>query len=571
MPKKLAVLLIPLVLLLVLVWRSVSPTQKRPEEANQRSAGQVEADHRGSDAATRTESESSVSATSLVSAIPIETRDDGYLGSDSCKECHAEHHQSWHTSYHRTMTQVINPQTAPAAIHDSTVEVAGKLYRFQRRGDDFLVEMDDPDSAGSRLERRLVMMTGSHHMHVFWHESGIEKTPALFPLIYLLDQHRWIPRQSAFLRSNELQVRPELGRWNSACCQCHSTHPRQRPVTGTDGWDTHIGQFGISCEACHGPGEGHVQFHQSQAAGDSQDTTQASASLVDSIVDPLKLPTESRSDICGQCHSTGVIDLEVIEKADFYAHGNPFRPGQVLDASHPYKIVRASPEHIQSKYFERWMQLPDVRVDGTFWPDGHIRVSGRDYNAMIESACFQRGELTCMSCHTMHQQDVTLQDAWKDDQLKPGMRGDDACLQCHQEYEELGAAHTHHPIDSAGSRCVNCHMPHTVYGILKSIRSHTISSPSVLSTIQTTRPNACSLCHLDHTLAETSEHLAQWYGQEKPELTEEETNTAASLLQLLKGDAAQRALQVAAYRVAACPRGIWDRLDASLPIGGNGR
>ncbi len=127
------------------------------------------------------------------------------------------------------------------------------------------------------------------------------------------------------------------------------------------------------------------------------------------------------------------------------------------------------------------------------------------------------------------------------------MRGDDACLQCHQKYEELGAAHTHHPIDSAGSRCVNCHMPHTVYGILKSIRSHTISSPSVLSTIQTTRPNACSLCHLDHTLAETSEHLAQWYGQEKPELTEEETNTAASLLQLLKGDAAQRALQVAAY------------------------
>jgi hypothetical protein len=183
-----------------------------------------------------------------------------------------------------------------------------------------------------------------------------------------------------------------------------------------------------------------------------------------------------------------------------------------------------------------------------FWPDGEVRISGRDYNGMIESSCYEQGDLSCMSCHTMHQQDLGLQQTWKDDQLKPQMRGDVACLQCHPKYEALGTAHTHHPIESSGSRCMNCHMPHTVYGLLKTIRSHTISSPLVSSTLQTGRPNACSLCHLDQTLEQTSGHLAAWYGQSQPELTEEERNTAASVLHFLTGDAAQRVLQIAAFQ-----------------------
>jgi hypothetical protein len=95
---------------------------------------------------------------------------------------------------------------------------------------------------------------------------------------------------------------------------------------------------------------------------------------------------------------------------------------------------------------------------------------------------------------------------------------------------------------------MNCHMPHTVYGILKTCRSHTISSPSVTTTVETGRPNACSLCHLDHTLEQTANHLADWYGQDKPPLSDEERTTAASVLQFLTGDAAQRALQVNAFQ-----------------------
>jgi hypothetical protein len=89
-------------------------------------------------------------------------------------------------------------------------------------------------------------------------------------------------------------------------------------------------------------------------------------------------------------------------------------------------------------------------------------------------------------------------------------------------------------------------MPHTVYGLLKTIRSHRISSPSARTTIQTGRPNACNLCHLDKTLQWAGDHLAQWYGQEKPKFTKDEKEMSAAVLHLVKGDAAQRAIQASA-------------------------
>jgi hypothetical protein len=383
-----------------------------------------------------------------------------------------------------------------------------------------------------------VMMTGSHHMHVFWYASGIPGTPAQLPIVYLRDQQRWIPRRSAFLGPTDSMPRDsELGRWNMTCSRCHSTHPRQRPDTIAHTWDTQVSDFGIACEACHGPGQEHVRWHESGGAAD----------VADSIVHPLKLPVESRSDLCGQCHGISVHDFDNLHVDDYLAHGSPYRPGQRLDEDHFQTIVHASAEARESDSFTRWNKDREM-VRSHFWPDGEVRISGRDYNGMIESTCFQQGDLSCMSCHTMHQQDLGLQQAWKDDQLKPGMRADDACLSCHSEQAALGSAHTHHPIDSSGSRCMNCHMPHTVYGLLKTIRSHTISSPSVATTLQTGRPNACSLCHLDQTLEQTSDHLAAWYGQSQPELTNQQRSTAASVLHFLTGDAAQRVVQMAAFQ-----------------------
>jgi hypothetical protein len=122
------------------------------------------------------------------------------------------------------------------------------------------------------------------------------------------------------------------------------------------------------------------------------------------------------------------------------------------------------------------------------------------------------------------------------------MNGNPACLQCHSTFATKLAEHTHHAGDSAGSLCYNCHMPHTSYGLLKATRSHTVTSPSVASSLQTGRPNACNLCHLDKSLAWTQERLKSWYAIAPTNLPPDEADTAASVLWLLRGDAGQRAL-----------------------------
>lgn len=506
------------------------------------------------------------SDTTLVSARPVIDRSDGYVGSDACRQCHQGQHQSWHASYHRTMTQPITPETAPAAIFDSRVEMLGQEFVFKRQGDEFLVTLNDPILNGKRVTRRLVLMTGSHHAHVFWYESGFDKTPAQLQVMYLIDRQRWIPRKSFFLRPPHLEKENELGRWNEICSNCHSTHPRMRPDENHLTWDTRVSDFGISCEACHGPGEAHIAYHRlddsvrtgdtSSVTADSADVEQANVqadpsiprSAVDPIVNPLELPADKQSDLCGQCHGMMMVSVDdAAELDEFYTHGRKFRPGDQLEQADFLRVVRASKEQQQSDTFRRFDAQPGAVV-GHFWPDGEMRVTGRDYTGMIESKCFQQGELSCMSCHTMHQLDESLQDDWKDDQLISGMRGDAACLQCHPKYQQLGSEHTHHPIDSAGSRCMNCHMPHTVYGIQKTSRSHTISSPAVATTLETGRPNACNLCHLDHTLEQTANQLTEWYGQPKPELTEDQKSTAASVLHFLTGDAGQRAVQINAFQ-----------------------
>ena len=122
------------------------------------------------------------------------------------------------------------------------------------------------------------------------------------------------------------------------------------------------------------------------------------------------------------------------------------------------------------------------------------------------------------------------------------MDSDQACLQCHKEMTARLTSHTHHDADSAGSRCYNCHMPHTTFGLLHAMRSHQVSSPNVRESLDYGRPNACNLCHLNETLSWTADKLHAWYQQPVPELSDDDKTISAAVQWLVKGDAGQRAL-----------------------------
>jgi hypothetical protein len=279
-------------------------------------------------------------------------------------------------------------------------------------------------------------------------------------------------------------------------------------------------ELGIACEACHGPGGAHAENYRDPFKRYSAYSAGEGAT---DIVNPGKLDHERSSEACGQCHGIlGFADDEGRER--WRESGFEYSPGESLHDSRDLVM----------------------EGDGQFWSDGMIRVSGREYNGLVRTPCFVNGEMSCLSCHGMHQaaDDPRPREEWADDQLHQGMRGNLACTQCHEEFadEAYLTAHSHHAPGSTGSNCYNCHMPYTTYGLLKGIRSHEISSPDVRASVETGRPNACNQCHLDKTMAWAAESLEDWYDIEKPSLNKEQREVAASILWSLKGDAGQRAL-----------------------------
>jgi hypothetical protein len=130
------------------------------------------------------------------------------------------------------------------------------------------------------------------------------------------------------------------------------------------------------------------------------------------------------------------------------------------------------------------------------------------------------------------------------DQLRRDVRGNASCTQCHDQAEFTTGVdkHTYHPPDSAGSECLNCHMPYTSYALFGAVRNHQMGSPNIASSARYGVPNACNLCHLDQTLQWTQQYLVKRYGMSPETLSDEQQTTSAALLWMLKGDAAQRAI-----------------------------
>jgi len=470
----------------------------------------------------------------FAATLPFSRDDNEYAGSDACRDCHADEHQSWHASYHRSMTQLMSPDTVRAAFDGQAYEFQGERFTMHRRGDEYWATIESVDAAKAApdghdpeaLHLRLGMITGSHHMQVFWLPGMMGNLQIGFPFAWLIDDQRWAPRNSLFIRDPHTVLSKE--NWNMTCIRCHTTGPQPRPNREERRFESRVADLGISCEACHGPGARHVDRQQRLAK--LPETERQAALDVEplAIIQPADLDPVRSSQVCGSCHGMKWFD----KSEEWTAHGFRYRPGDDLAATTP--IIQPSKLDEQPWLKPVLEKNPDILGD-FFWPDGHIRVTGREYNGLLESPCHQRGEMSCVSCHSMHDSDPN-------DQLARGMRGSRACLQCHSDMAADLTRHTRHAADSAGSNCYNCHMPHTAYGLLKAIRGHTIETPDVATTLKTGRPNACNLCHLDKTLDWTAEQLAKRNGRAKPAVPAEHRTTAASVLWLLNGDAGQRAL-----------------------------
>ena len=512
----------------------------------------------------------------LNSKIPNKEQTKGYISSDNCKSCHPSEYASWYGTYHRTMTQVAGSHSVMGRFDGSEIDSRGLKYKIFKKNDQYWAKVPDPEivmkavetgrrindytyqirtndilamldlRSVPRVEKRVVMTTGSHHYQTYWidgsvsnqveqiNESKYGNLLQTLPLVYLPKEDKWIPREDAFMR--DPSSKRMISQWNHHCIKCHSTNGNPG-LRGSNKFETEVAELGISCESCHGGAEEHVKHYQSPIAryakhfGDKSTTAEH-------IKNPAKLNHKLSSQICGQCH--GVYIYKDAEVGMEYARNGPmYRPG---DNIHDYRYYIQHPDSTGSK-----VNLDELKKNKEFfqerwWDDGTILAGGREFTAMRVSACYTNKKegiknISCLDCHSMHHSDPK-------DQLRQDLTGNQSCVQCHKDdkYTTNIELHTHHEVDSSGSSCVNCHMPHTSYALLGALRSHQIQSPSALRSIEHGVPNACNLCHLDKTLEWTQNQLSEKYNHRLFPLTNDQKNISAWILWLLKGHAAQRAI-----------------------------
>ena len=465
---------------------------------------------------------------------------DGYAGSGTCRSCHPGEHASWHGSYHRTMTQPATRATVVPQFDRLSLDWFGEPVLLEWRDERLWAVFQRGGRAPARVERPIEQLTGSHHLQVFWYSTGAGRELAPMPLAFKLEERIWLPLTTVFVLPPEFRDPPEPGAWSQSCMMCHTTHPEPRVDIGRN--DTQVAELGIACEACHGPGAAHVAANQNPLRRYAARYEGAD----DTIVNPDRLAPVRSAQVCGHCHSVSILREQHFES--WREHGSPFRPGMDLQASH--RVIelgdRDAPE------LRRELQKNPNFFASSFWSDGEVRLSGREFSGMRRSPCYSHGDtarqLDCSSCHELHPDDGSASAEWRAGQMRPAALGNGACTQCHAALAEPAAltAHTHHAPESIGSRCYDCHMPHTSVGLMKSSRSHAITSPDVAVELATARPNACNLCHLDRSLQWTAEQLQQRWGITAPALADDRRTVAAGVQWLLTGDAGLRMLAATA-------------------------
>jgi predicted CXXCH cytochrome family protein len=247
------------------------------------------------------------------------------------------------------------------------------------------------------------------------------------------------------------------------CDGCHSVNYNIQTKAVTE-WN-------VGCETCHGPGAEHVKKPSRS-----------------NIVNPARLDSVQANDVCIQCHSQGRPLKNPID-GKYYDWPVGFQVGLNLG--------------------DYW-RLEDHKLGETtftHFADGTAHKNRMQGNDFVTSVMYTHG-ITCSSCHDVH---GTANDAQL---LKPA---NVMCLECHGPNSPNGPRsasierHTHHQAGSAGSECVNCHMPkiaQTITGV--NVRSHTFRFISPARTESLKIPNPCNVCHADKSTGWAMDALKRW-------------------------------------------------------------
>jgi HEAT repeats/Cytochrome c554 and c-prime len=450
---------------------AVSPSgckQSRPEAGDRTAEGasssaSVEAGSATADAAATRDPAVAAGSSGDAGAAPARLPAAEYVGSARCGKCHRKQREAWRQSWHaralaRPERRAVRGDFAGAHYAGSSSEAWMK-----RRGSTFVMRTRGPGGeladfpvdwliGGKRMQDDVTILSDGRWqvLPVYYHVTGREWVD------YTEKKQGPLDPQHPFYWTNFRRMA------NHECLDCHTTGLRVDYDLRAARWTTRFADAGVGCESCHGPGSRHA------------DTTETA-----DIFHPGKAPRDLALAACGQCHGPRNPVFPLLD-ADHH-----FRPGQRYDDAYDPNVV-----------------LIADRQSEDFFADGRPKSSSFEYQALIQSACHRRGGATCLSCHGAPHATRAPAELRASDP-------DAGCRGCHAPVFAAGRSHTHHR--GRAARCVACHMPPVVSGVLDRFADHAIDVPVPENTARHGVPSACGECHADRTPAQLARSLVAWW------------------------------------------------------------
>ena len=409
-----------------------------------------------------------------------------YLGSRACARCHETSNEQWERSLHIRMTKPIAEATVVGDFQTPRFADYGRSYEFGTKDGRPFVRI----AAANRAPETFPV---DYTLGFKRYQGYLSKLPDgriyVLPVFWHLESRRWMDWKDLAPVPDGAHHLRQI--WNVNCFNCHATNLSQGFDVKTKRYETTWTEMGIGCEACHGPGREHVAlmdaWEKSPATKPAYDNSNKNRELSATlkIFSPRSAAPRQVFDTCAYCHGN---------KTNMFTG---FRAGaRYEDYALPFLISAPIPENDSQ---------------GEFWPDGRPNRFNRP-QAVMQSGCFESGELACTSCHVAHgsRHPFSLKV-----NITQGRNGDLLCTQCHTEPGYAGAAlekHSFHKPESAGSRCITCHMSDVNWRLLIRRRDHTYRPPVPEMTAAFGVPNACTSCHDERTPEWAARQMDQWWG-----------------------------------------------------------
>jgi len=450
-----------------------------------------------------------------------------YSGPESCQKCHQKNYDLWSKHPHHRMNALADASTVKGDFSgEAGIDYLGGEVTFYRQGEKYLMELVRDDL---RRVSEITQTIGSRFFqyYVGLQLEGPEPTDHpryteghVLPFGYWLDREEWIPI---------VHVHERGALYDQNVENLHDPFAFHETPPWTD-WGTYCDQasdlYRSQCNFCHTTFPvGDMLIRDQQKMGlhvpvmIHLSMPEYVAKATPHLWDPKRQPWELSNDEFASI---------LREYRTFEAEEKAVTLGISCEACH-----LGAKEHVENKslkpsFFpsspDLVIQTADRQMDfgrnhaNVNWACGRCHVGSRpqfaagistwnstEYSDATKGSCYTK--LTCIECHNPHE---TIGLKWS----RTPAEDDASCLKCHQEFQpsEARLAHTHHPIDSEGSRCMNCHMPRINEGLQDIVRTHTIFSPTQGQMIEANQPNACNLCHVERPIDWTLDHLKQWYG-----------------------------------------------------------